>query len=159
MDEHKYVFSPEVVQRKVNKFNTELVFIFVIKVDSKSNIAKLVEIPFELLSPLDAKAQFANVLAALPGGTCQMSCLMLTAGIYLHEVFCLVIIILSGYIMLLASPVTNKVPEFTRAPLIAVVGACSLGKTATNTLLLNHFSDKVINAYIFNVYFDNIGVY
>ena len=45
--------------------------------------------------------------------------------------------------MLLASPVTNKVPEFTRAPLIAVVGACSLGKTATNTLLLNHFSDRV----------------
>ena len=61
--------------------------------------------------------------------------------------------------MLLASPVTNKVPEFTRAPLIAVVGACSLGKTATNTLVLNHFCDKVINPYIFNVYFGNIGVH
>ena len=46
--------------------------------------------------------------------------------------------------MLLASPVTDKIPEFTKAPLIAVVGACSLGKTATNTLLLNHFSDKVL---------------
>ena len=45
--------------------------------------------------------------------------------------------------MLLASPITDKIPEFTKAPLIAVVGACSLGKTATNTLLLNHFSDKV----------------
>ena len=45
--------------------------------------------------------------------------------------------------MLLASPVTDKVPEFTKAPLIALVGACSLGKTSTNALLLNHFSDKV----------------
>ena len=50
--------------------------------------------------------------------------------------------------MLLASPVTDKVPEFTKAPLIALVGACSLGKTATNTLLLNHFSDKVITIAI-----------
>ena len=46
--------------------------------------------------------------------------------------------------MLLASPVTDKIPEFTKAPPIAVVGACSLGKTATNTLLLNHFSKKVL---------------
>lgn len=47
--------------------------------------------------------------------------------------------------MLLASPVTDKVPELTKCPLIALVGACSLGKTATNSLLMNHFSDKVIN--------------
>lgn len=46
--------------------------------------------------------------------------------------------------MLLASPVTDQVPELTKVPLIALVGACSLGKTATNALLMNHFSDKVI---------------
>ena len=50
--------------------------------------------------------------------------------------------------MLLASPVTDKIPEFSRAPLIAVVGDCSLGKTSTNTLLLNHFSDKVKLDYL-----------
>ena len=45
--------------------------------------------------------------------------------------------------MLLASPVTDKVPELTKSPLVALVGSCSLGKTSTNSLLLNHFSDKV----------------
>ena len=51
---------------------------------------------------------------------------------------------IAGYLMLLASPVTDKIPEFTKAPLISLVGQCSLGKTATNPLLLNHFSDKVV---------------
>ena len=55
--------------------------------------------------------------------------------------------------MLLASPVTDKIPELTKAPLIAVVGACSLGKTATNTLLLNHFSDKVKMNYLGCIFF------
>ena len=50
--------------------------------------------------------------------------------------------------MLTASPITDKVPEFTKAPLIAVVGACSLGKTATNMMLLNHFSDKVSSLFL-----------
>ena len=45
--------------------------------------------------------------------------------------------------MLLASPITDKVPDLSRSPLIALVGSCSLGKTSTNSLLLNHFSDKV----------------
>ena len=54
--------------------------------------------------------------------------------------------------MLLSSPVTDKVPDLTKCPLIALVGACSLGKTATNALLLNHFSDKVLE-YLVNFVF------
>ena len=50
--------------------------------------------------------------------------------------------------MLLASPVTDKVPELSKSPLIALVGSCSLGKTSTNSLLLNHFSDKVRNGVL-----------
>ena len=50
--------------------------------------------------------------------------------------------------MLKASPITDKVPEFMKAPLIAVVGACSLGKTATNMMLLNHFSDKMSSLFL-----------
>ena len=48
--------------------------------DSKSNIAKLVEVPIELLSPNDAKDQFAKVLSALPCGASEMPCKVLTAG-------------------------------------------------------------------------------
>ena len=54
-----------------------------LKVDAKSNIAKLVEIPIELLSPSNARDQFAKVLSALPCGASQMPCQMLTAGIVL----------------------------------------------------------------------------
>ena len=48
-----------------------------------------------------------------------------------------------GYMMLFASPVTNKMPLFDNAPLVAVIGTTSLGKTQTTMLLNNHFSDKV----------------
>ena len=84
-------------------------------------------IPLELLPPNKAKDQFSRVLSALPCGASELPCQLLAAG----------------YMMLLASSVTDKVPELTKVPLIAVVGGCSLGKTATNELLLNHFSDKV----------------
>ena len=45
--------------------------------------------------------------------------------------------------MLFASPVTNKMDAFDNAPLIALLGSTSLGKTQTSMLLQNHFSDKV----------------
>ena len=45
--------------------------------------------------------------------------------------------------MLLASQITDKMPDLSPSPLIAFLGSCSLGKTSTNSLLLNHFSDKV----------------
>ena len=63
--DHKYVFSPEVVQKRV---------------DAKSNIAKLVEINFKLLTPSDAREQFARVLSALPCGSSEIPCQLLTAG-------------------------------------------------------------------------------
>ena len=45
--------------------------------------------------------------------------------------------------MLFASPVTNKMDAFDNAPLLALLGSTSLGKTQTSMLLQNHFSDKV----------------
>lgn len=98
-----------------------------LQVDSKSNIAKLVEVPIQLISPSSARDMFSRVVQVLPCGASDMPCKLLTAG----------------YMMLLASPITDKVPELTKSPLIALVGGCSLGKTSTNSLLLNHFSDKV----------------
>ena len=65
IEDHKYVFSPEVVQRRV---------------DAKSNIAKLVEINFKLLTPGAARDQFSRVLSALPCGDSEIPCLLLTAG-------------------------------------------------------------------------------
>ena len=129
VEDHKYVFSPEVVQKKVNKSQhiMELSNNLSFKVDAKSNVAKLVNIPIQLLTPDQAKVQFSKVISALPCGASEMPCHLLTAA----------------YLMLLASPVTDQVPDLTKVPLIAVVGGCSLGKTATNELLLNHFSDKV----------------
>ena len=48
----------------------------------------------------------------------------------------------AGYMLLFASPITNKIPLFSNAPLIALVGTTSLGKTQTSLMLNNHFSDK-----------------
>ena len=48
--------------------------------DAKSNIAKLVSVPIELLPPSSARDQFAKVLAALPCGSSEMTCKLLTAG-------------------------------------------------------------------------------
>ena len=45
-----------------------------------SNIAKLVAVQFDVLSPSSAKDQFAKVLSALPSGASGMPCQLLTAG-------------------------------------------------------------------------------
>ena len=116
-------------QGKDKKFSSNTISFIIIslQVDSKSNIAKLVEVPIQLISPSSARDMFSRVVQVLPCGASDMPCKLLTAG----------------YMMLLASPITDKVPELTKSPLIALVGGCSLGKTSTNSLLLNHFSDKV----------------
>ena len=49
--------------------------------DSKSNIAKFVEIPFQLLTPASARNKFAELLRVLPCGASDMPCKLLTAGI------------------------------------------------------------------------------
>ena len=59
-----------------------------------------------------------------------------------------VICFLSGYMLLFASPLTNKMALFDNAPLIALIGTTSLGKTQTSMMLINHFSDKVIFAFL-----------
>ena len=95
---------------------------------------------------MTAKEQFARVLSVLPCGASEFPCKLLTAGYQLGYFKCLGIFIQNiGYMMLLAAPLSDQVNDLVKAPMIAVVGPCSLGKTATNALLMNHFSDKVFD--------------
>ena len=60
VQDHKYVFSPEAVQKKVNKSQQimELSNNLSFKVNANSNVAKLANIPIQLLTHDEAKVQF-----------------------------------------------------------------------------------------------------
>lgn len=69
VQDHHYVFSPEVVQKKVSLLPySYLIFMFLYQVDTKSNIAKRVEVPIELLHPNTVRDQFARVISVPPCG-------------------------------------------------------------------------------------------